>query len=171
MKFFLVNTVSKRRTKMARKAAPIPQKYQQRLCGGTIVLRRGKHFPLTYAQLEQYHNELEAKQKVGAIEIREGSPMGPIVQFDMLDEPKSIEEVKDAPPVAEESDDASEDTAGDAMEDPKEGNSREEVFEEDPDFLSMTNRELVSIILEHSDEWPETELKKMKKVELLELLS
>jgi len=170
MKFYLLNTVSKRRTKMVRKAAPTPQKYVQRLCGGSIAIRRGRHFPITSEQLEQHLEELATKQAAGAIEVRKGSPMGPVVQFATLDESKIMVEAENAQPVSQKSDDASKGVASDEVES-SEGGQEDLEEEAEPDFASMTNAALIKVILDHSDDWPEKDLKKLKKADLLELLT
>ncbi len=176
MNYFLVNVVSKRRTKMARKAGPAPQKYSQRFLGGAVRLTRGRHHPLTQEQLEAHWDELKAKCRVGACEVRVGTPMGPLFDFGTLDtrpeEPEAHEEpeeVVDAPPESEDPDDAPEAEPEPEVEDPEEAPIEDEP-EGAPDFASMTNKQLVDVILEHSDDWSEKELKKMKKAELLELL-
>lgn len=180
MNYFLVNAVSKRRTKMARKAGPAPQRYSQRFLGGSVRLTRGRHHPLTQEQLEAHWDELKAKCEAGACEVRVGTPMGALFDFGTLDtkpeEPEAHEEPKvepkeavDAPPEPEEPDDAPEAEPEPEVESPEEAPAEDEP-EEAPDFASMTNKQLVDIILEHSDDWSERELKKMKKAELLELL-
>lgn len=178
MNYFLVNAVSKRRTKMARKAGPAPQKYSQRFLGGSVRLTRGRHHPITEEQLKAHWDELEAKQRAGAVEVRVGTPMGPIFDFGTLDtkpepvkKPVEPEEVVDAAPEPEDQDDAEEGEPSEEVELPAEEPPAEDEPEEAQDFASMTNKQLVALILEHSSDWTEKELKKMKKVELLELLT
>lgn len=178
MVYYILNTISKQRTKQVRKGAAAPQRYNQRLCGGTIRLVRGKHCQISEGDLQLHASELAAAQAAGAIEVHIETPMGAVVDFDTLGvEPKELVGGADAQPEPESTDDEAEATPAEEVEDASDEDVEEVVAiddsespEEGVDYASLTNKELVELILSVTDEWDEKDLKKLKKAELLELI-
>jgi hypothetical protein len=108
--------------------------------------------------------------------------MGVVVNFDTLGvepeeltggadaqpEPESAYDEEEAAPAEEVEDTLDEDIEAAVAEDVEETEAKSD--ESPIDYNSLTNKELVELILSVTDEWEEKDLKKLKKAELLELI-
>jgi len=107
---------------------------------------------VTEEEILAHRPELENLISTGVIEIRVGSPVGPLYEFATLVEDPEEDETNPEPAIAEleESDSAVE-------------------RQDTPNFRAMAKAKLVEYLVEHTGEDPEV-LAAMKKSQLLEIV-
>jgi len=79
--FYVVNTVRSVHTRLARFQSPERHRFKQFILGGTTRLVRARPVPITEEQLEEHFEELKAKQKSGAVQVRHDTSDGPLFDF------------------------------------------------------------------------------------------
>lgn len=152
---FIVNTVRRVGTRTVRRRGPKPQRFVQRVCNGKYRLLRKRFVLVPEEEIFKHHEELQAKIDAGAIEIREGSAVGPLVDLATL---KSAETLEEDEPVVEDAE----------PEDEPEVDGPE-LEEEEPDFSTFTKAKLVDYLVEQTGA-SRSELNAMRKAELLEIV-
>lgn len=145
-RFYVVNMVRRQATRALRRK-PLGGKshrFNLRICGGKVMLRRGKALPMPEEYLEAHSDELKQLMLEGKIDIREGGPHGPSIG--MPDAPRPAPKKKPEPEVEAEAEEA---PAEEELEaEPEEAEEEEVVAEEIPE--------------------PDKPLDKMNKAELIE---
>jgi len=84
MRLFAVSTVRKQHTRALRLMSPTchrSRQLKQVICGGAIRLVRNRPMALREDLFLQYKDQLADLQSRGAIEVRVGSPQGPVFDF------------------------------------------------------------------------------------------
>lgn len=148
----ILSTVRRVQTRTTRIQQPTRTPFKQYVCGGRHRLVRNQHVVVTEEEILAHRPELENLISTGVIEIRVGSPVGPLYEFATLVEDPEEDETNPEPAIAEleESDSAVE-------------------RQDTPNFRAMAKAKLVEYLVEHTGEDPEV-LAAMKKSQLLEIV-